>query len=207
MSLGRKSICLISLCVCVNSWAAVSTKELTEKGLRQDEIHAFREIEKSKEFQWWGHLSPLEVLIYSSKTDRQRKEYASRYMELNGPKVIAEVKALMAMRQAALEYKKLYFSDEETQFNKVAPLPRLSIFVPINCHDCKAEVLDFVLGSKGLVDVYLAGLDKESSLRDQLIKWAVSAGLPTKGVTLNDENGIYFENTGKPLLKLEVLGR
>ena len=188
------------------STPSVSRVEYTDSqlvgfGFTQKELSDYSNRLKSIEGKWWGHLSPMEMMMYSAKTENERRRFAKMYLTSNNPKAQAERKSAIAMYSAARE---IMANELVDSFSRVAPNPTI-LFVNVGCEDCASEVKSVVSKASQKVDIYVTNLNRELDISKQLINWASALSLPHNKVTLNDDKGIYQGSYGHTLKRLKVI--
>jgi len=77
--------------------------QLVSFGFTKKELGEYEKRLNSIEGKWWGHLSPMEMMMYSAKTENERRRFAKMYLTSNNPKAQAERKSAIAMYSAARE--------------------------------------------------------------------------------------------------------
>ena len=175
--------------------------QLVSFGFSQKDLGEYAKRLNSIEGKWWGHLSPMEMMMYSAKTEGERRRFAKMYLTTNNPKAQAERKSAIAMYSAAREI----MADELVDsFSSVASKP-IILFVNVDCTDCASEVKTVVAEATQKVDIYVTNLNQTLDIKKQLIKWASALSLPHKKVTLNDDKGIYQRSYGTKLSRLKVI--
>lgn len=187
--------------------ASVSRIEYTDSqlmsfGFTQQELSDYAQRLNSIEGQWWGHLSPMEMMMYSAKTEGERSRFAKMYLTSNNPKAQSERKSAVAMYSAAREI----LADELTHSLADIPSNPTIVFVNIDCTDCAQEVQSVVAQANQKVDIYVTNLNRKLDIKNQLVKWASALNLPHHKVTLNDDKGIYKNSYGQTLSRLKVIG-
>jgi len=188
------------------SASSVSRIEYTESqlmsfGFTQKNLKGYRKLLNSIEGKWWGHLSPMEMMMYSAKTESERRRFAKMYLTSNNPKAQAERKSAIAMYSAAREIMADELADS---FSSVGLKPAI-LFVNMNCKDCASEVKSLVARASQKVDIYVTNLNRNLDVNTQLVNWASALSLPHKKVTLNDDKGIYQSSYGHALNRLKVI--
>jgi len=175
--------------------------QLVSFGFSQKELDEYAKRLNSIEGKWWGHLSPMEMMMYSAKTEGERRRFAKMYLTTNNPKAQAERKSAIAMYSAAREI----MADELVDsFSSVASKP-IILFVNVDCTDCASEVKTVVAEATQKVDIYVTNLNQKLDIKKQLVTWASALSLPHKKVTLNDDKGIYQNSYGSQLSRLKVI--
>jgi len=175
--------------------------QLVSFGFSQKELSEYAKRLKSIEGKWWGHLSPMEMMMYSAKTESERRRFAKMYLTTNNPKAQAERKSAIAMYSAARDI----MADELVDsFSSVGSKPTV-LFVNVDCTDCASEVKTAVAEANQKVDIYVTNLNQTLDIKKQLIKWASALSLPHRKVTLNDDKGIYQRSYGTKLSRVKVI--
>ena len=175
--------------------------QLVSFGFTKKELGEYEKRLNSIEGKWWGHLSPMEMMMYSAKTENERRRFAKMYLTSNNPKAQAERKSAIAMYSAAREI----MADELSEsLSEVVTKPTI-LFVNVDCSDCASEVKAVVANAKQKVDIYVTNLNRELAIETQLVKWASALSLSHKKVTLNDDKGIYQKSYGHSLSRLKVI--
>lgn len=175
--------------------------QLESFGFTNKELGEYTKRLNSIEGAWWGHLSPMEMMMYSAKTEKERSRFAKMYLTSNNPKAQAERKSAIAMYSAAREI----MADELSEsFSEVISKPTI-LFVNADCKDCASEVKLVVANANQKVDIYVTNLNRKLAIEKQLVTWASALSLPHKKVTLNDDKGIYQKSYGHTLSRLKVI--
>lgn len=170
-------------------------------GFTQKELTDYAKRLNSIEGKWWGHLSPMEMMMYSAKTEGERRRFAKMYLTSNNPKAQAERKSAIAMYSAAREI----LADELTDsLNDTTSKPTI-LFVNVDCNDCASEIKSVVTNADQKVDIYVTNLNRKLDIKNQLVNWASALSLPHNKVTLNDDNGIFISSYGQTLSRLKVI--
>lgn len=186
--------------------STVSRIEYTESqlmsfGFTQKELSDYAKRLNSIEGKWWGHLSPMEMMMYSAKTEGERRRFAKMYLTSNNPKAQAERKSAIAMYSAAREI----LADELTDsLNDTTSKPTI-LFVNVDCNDCASEIKSVVTNADQKVDIYVTNLNRKLDIKNQLVNWASALSLPHNKVTLNDDKGIFKSSYGQTLSRLKVI--
>lgn len=161
--------------------------QLLSFGFTKKELGDYAKRLNSIEGKWWGHLSPMEMMMYSAKTEGERRRFAKMYLTSNNPKAQAERKSAVAMYSAAREILAEELTDS---LNGITSKPTI-LFVNVDCNDCAGEVRSVVANANQKVDIYVTSLNRELDIKKQLVNWASALSLPHNKVTLNDDKGIY----------------
>lgn len=180
--------------------------ELADFGFTPAELDIYKKRMQSTPGRWWGQLSPMELMMYSSTTEVERKRFARLYLESLHPKVLAERDAAVTMYQVAREIHKEQRGVTPVSMTKRS-LKRPVLFVDVGCESCKKDVIELVEASDSILDIYVLGVDRAEDVNQQLIRWARSMRLPPKRITLNDDNGIYQRRYGQALDKLHLVNQ
>lgn len=180
-----------------------TNSELESFGFTQKDLAEYGKRLNSIEGKWWGHLSPMEMMMYSAKTEIERRRFAKMYLTSNNPKAQAERKSAIAMYAAAREV----FADELTNSFSESPSNPIVLFVNVNCKDCATEVKSFVADAIQKVDIYVTHLNRKLDINTQLVDWASDLSLPYKKVSLNDDNGIFQRSYGYELGRFRVISK
>lgn len=175
--------------------------QLVSFGFTKKELGEYTKRLNSIEGTWWGHLSPMEMMMYSAKTDSERSRFAKMYLTSNNPKAQAERKSAIAMYTAARE---IMANELSESFSEVVSKP-IILFVNVDCNDCASEVKKVVANADQKVDIYVTNLNRKLAIEKQLVTWASALSLPHKKVTLNDDKGIYQKSYGHTLSRLKVI--
>lgn len=198
-------LCSATMCFAADS-VSVDRIEYTDSqlerfGFTANDLKEYKQRLNSLEGKWWGHLSPMEMMMYSAKNEIERRRFAKMYLTSNNPKAQAERKSAVAMYSAAREI----LADELTEsLSEVSPKP-IILFVNVDCSDCASEVKAVVSDSDHKVDIYVTSLNRKLDIEKQLVNWASALNLPHKKVTLNDDKGIYQNSYGQKLSRLKVI--
>ena len=180
-----------------------SNSQMLDMGLTASDIAQYQSQRETVKGLWWGHMSPVEFLMYSSEDENERKRFAKLYLSSNLPKAVAERDAMVTMYEMAREvYAEQYglVSNDESK--------RPALFVNIACSDCSDEVVDIINLSQIKVDVYLTGLtalSDENEKQQAMINWARELNIHPKKITLNDDNGIYEQLNHQPLVSYHLM--
>jgi integrating conjugative element protein (TIGR03759 family) len=175
--------------------------QLMSFGFTQKELSDYAKRLNSIEGKWWGHLSPMEMMMYSAKTEGERRRFAKMYLKSNNPKAQAERKSAIAMYSAAREI----LADELIDsLNDIKAKPTI-LFVNVDCNDCASEIKSVVANANQKVDIYVTSLNRKLDIKQQLVNWASVLSLPHNKVTLNDDKGIYQNSYGQTLSRLKVI--
>jgi len=176
--------------------------ELLEYGFSTQDLATYKDRLTGRAGRWWGHLSPLEMMMYSAVDDAERRRYAKMYLQSSYPKAQAERDAAATMYQVAREL----FTEQsgKRQFGGRST-KRPALFVSIACEDCKKDVVELVAATDGVMDIYVTNLAVDRPIKDQLISWASSMRLPSSKVTLNEDKGIYLKRFGSPLDRFHLV--
>lgn len=187
--------------------------ELNNFGLNDADISSYKKKMKTVEGQWWGHLSPMEFLMFASKDQKAKKRFAKMYLKSNYPKVKAERDALLAMKEVSRELVAENFEGIANEINGALEErskngPKLAVlFVDFQCEKCKKETFDIVNKSKSKLDIYFTNAPIKN-FKNSLINWARSANLPSTKVTLNADGGRYYKRFKKNLIgKVQLLSK
>jgi integrating conjugative element protein (TIGR03759 family) len=175
--------------------------QLMSFGFTHKELTEYQKRLNSLEGKWWGHLSPMEMMMYSAKTEDERRRFAKMYLTSNNPKAQAERKSAIAMYSAAREI----MAEELTESLADMGSKPTILFVNVDCKDCANEVKSLVANAKQKVDIYVTNLNRKLDITNQLVTWARGLNLPHKKVTLNDDKGIYQNSYGHTLSRLKVV--
>jgi len=179
--------------------------ELLDYGFTARDLENYRARMTTRAGRWWGHLSPMEMMMYSAETADERHRFARMYLQTLHPKSLAERDAGVVMYQEA---RALYQEQRGmVRFSNSALMEQIrpALFVRFDCESCKQDVIELIAASDTKVDVYLTGIDSEKDVNAQLIAWARSMQLPPQKVTLNDDRGIYQRQFGQPLERLQLV--
>lgn len=177
--------------------------ELEGFGFTQKDLGEYEKRLSSIEGKWWGHLSPMEMMMYSAKTEVERRRFAKMYLTSYNPKAQAERKSAIVMYAAAREI----FADELTGSFSESPSNPIVLFVNVNCNDCAADVKSIVADAIQKVDIYVTHLNRKLDIKAQLVAWASDLSLPYKKVSLNDDNGIFQRSYGYELNRIKVVSK
>ena len=175
--------------------------QLVSFGFTKKELDDYAKRLNSIEGKWWGHLSPMEMMMYSAKTESERRRFAKMYLTSNNPKAQAERKSAIAMYSAAREI----MADELYESFSEGVSKQTILFVNVDCNDCANEVKTVVANANQKVDIYVTNLNRKLAIEKQLVTWASALSLPHKKVTLNDDKGIYQKSYGHNLSRLKVI--
>lgn len=178
-----------------------TNSELASFGFTKKELGDYAKRLDSIEGKWWGHLSPMEMMMYSAKTEGERNRFAKMYLTTNNPKAQAERKSAIAMYSAAREI----MANELVSAYPTEQTKPTVLFVNVNCNDCAAEVKSVVGDANQKVDIYVTNLNEKLDVNEQLVKWASALSLPHQKVTLNDDKGIFQRSYGYGLSRLKVI--
>lgn len=175
--------------------------QLERFGFTHEDLSNYAKRLNTIEGMWWGHLSPMEMMMYSAKTENERRRFAKMYLSSNNPKAQAERKSAIAMYSIARE---IYADGFANSYPDVKPKP-IILFVNVDCQDCARDVTSVVVGANRQVDIYVTNLKPDSDVKSQLIRWASALNLPHQKVTLNNDKGIYQRSYGHALSRLKVI--
>jgi len=179
-------------------------RELEEYGFTTADLASYHARLQSKAGRWWGHLSPMELMMYSAESDLERRRFARMYLESMHPKSLAERDAVVTLYAVARDM----YKEKVTNVLPVKrSLRRPILFVDLNCDDCKADVIELVQAADAVLDIYVTGLDRSKDRNAQLIHWARSMQLPPSRITLNADRGIYQQRYGQPLDRLHLVSQ
>lgn len=178
-----------------------SDAELEQFGFTRNDLKNYSKRLNSIEGKWWGHLSPMEMMMYSAKTEVERRRFAKMYLTTNNPKAQAERKSAIAMYSIAREIIANELEGTLSQANS----RNIILFVNVDCADCAGEVKSLVSEAAQKVDIYVTNLNAKLNIKNQLVNWARALDLPHQKVTLNDDKGIYLKSYGQTLDRLKVI--
>lgn len=166
-------------------------QQLSEYGLTEIDIASYHRYLQGKEGKWWGHLSPIELMMYAAETEQERIRFARLYLTSTFPKALAERDAMRTMYRVSREILIEQIGSDGVHIQK-----RPLLFVNLNCESCQSEVTTLINEAGGIVDIYVTELDPDQKPDAQLITWAQSLALPANKVTLNDDRGIFQKKFG-----------
>ena len=175
--------------------------QLSDFGFDKNDLKEYKRRLNTIEGQWWGHLSPMEMMMYSAKTEDERRRFAKMYLTSNNPKAQAERKSAIAMYSAAREILADQLSDSLSDLTSKPTI----LFVNVDCKDCASEVRSVVAGANQKVDIYVTSLNRKLDIEKQVVSWASALNLPPNKVTLNDDKGIFQRSYGQRLSRLKVI--
>lgn len=175
--------------------------QLMDFGFTQKELSEYARRLNSLEGKWWGHLSPMEMMMYSAKTEGERRRFAKMYLISNNPKAQAERKSAIAMYSAARE---ILAEELNKSLSGLTSKPTI-LFVNVDCNDCASEIKSVVANADQKVDIYVTNLNRKLNIKKQLVSWASALSLPHNKVTLNDDKGIYQNSYGQALSRIKVI--